>query len=241
MLFFNLLLEGSDDITFWQGILAENVVCTESFSGKEGLNELIEEPQLNFPNIVFVRDRDYIDITTLKERMFVYDHCSLELMLLSNREVSDSFHRVYYIGDKDKDTYIIHAMRELAPFSVLRKRNEKEGLGIAFSKIGIGDQIIDNNVNVHIIFDRLHRSDAEYQLCKTLACELSDNQLWDITNGHDICLYLGKVSRSAKKNIGEDGVRNALFAIYRKDDFKITKLYDRMNEYAMNHDLRIFK
>lgn len=91
-----LLVEGSDDVKFAKKVCDRDVVCYESFSGKEGLGELIEAPDIRDERIVAVRDRDYCDAGMLPERMFAYDACCLELMLIKSKEVEEGLCLTYY-------------------------------------------------------------------------------------------------------------------------------------------------
>ena len=67
---------------------------------------------------------------------------------------------------------------------------------------------------------------------------VEENELWNITNGHDLCTYLGTVSNLGKNRLGEEGVRNILFGMYRKNDFKKTKLYDTLLQYQTRNGLK---
>lgn len=211
-----VIVEGSDDVRFMEIVLEENVVCVESpYGGKHGLGDLIEEPLLQKKQIIAVRDRDYMDIEQVSDRMFVYDGCCLETMILSNSDIAEGFHRELYQGRLSKVCYLINVMRQLAPYSVLRKKNELENQGISFEKVGFGDLIKEDELQIEVLFERVHQSE-QLCLCREQAHEITDTELWDITNGHDFYTYLGGVSKQGKKTLGEDGVRNILFAMYRK-------------------------
>ena len=61
---------------------------------------------------------------------------------------------------------------------------------------------------------------------------------WDITNGHDFCRYLSGTSIFRRKELNENGVREILFELYRKSDFKRTRLYCTMLEYQRRNTLK---
>ena len=134
-----LLVEGSDDVKFAKKVCDRDVVCYESFSGKEGLEELIENPDIFDERIVAVRDRDYCDTEMLPERMFAYDACCLELMLIKSKEVEEGLYLTYYTGNLSQDRMVPNALRQLAPLSLLRKVNEEQKMGIPLASIGFGD------------------------------------------------------------------------------------------------------
>lgn len=222
-----VLVEGSDDIKFIEKIFRKNVVPVESFSGKEGLTELMEDSYIRQQNVIAIRDKDYMDVTQLKEGMFVYDKCSMELMILYSEEVAESL-RAHYQGQSKK--YIIDAMRSLAPYSILRKKNEIELRCIHFK--GFGDLVkSEDNFMISDLFYRVGQNDAVLDECKLEAEALSDEELWDITNGHDICLYLGCLTKITSGNLGENGVRNFILSSYRKSDFAQTELYQQIQCY----------
>ena len=51
---------------------------------------------------------------------------------MANKNVSDGFFRSYYSGSETKENFVISAMRILAPYSILRRKNEIEVKGILF-------------------------------------------------------------------------------------------------------------
>lgn len=230
-----VLVEGSDDIKLCKKIFEENVIFYESFSGKTGLHEIIEDDIIE-SRVIAVRDKDYVNIETLPERMFVYDTCCMEMMLLKNQEVLRGFCDVY-CGDGQSCTDILHnAMQELSPYSVARRKNEEQDLGINFNK-GFADLIRDGRLQIDELFLRVGMSEEFREMCKEEAAALDIEELYDITNGHDICKFLERIAVNGKK-LGENGVRSILICSYRKGDFRETKLYDSIHQYQLQYDLQ---
>ena len=233
-----ILVEGSDDISFVKGVFDENVVAIESFSGVHDVETLLEDPSLQMPNIIAIRDRDYMDTSMLMKKMFLYDCCCLELMLLNNSYITKRFYELYYRGSKGQEDYIVHIMKCLAPFSMLRKKNAVEGNHINFHKFGFGDLVkINEMFDMQVLFERARQSETVYEECVEEAGVLSDGELWNITNGHDMCRYLGEVSKIGKANLGETGVRKILLGMFRKEDFRNTELYQAISEYQEDNDV----
>lgn len=227
-----ILVEGSDDILFVKGVFDDNVVAVESFSGVHDIEKVLEDPHLQIPNIIAIRDRDYIDVSMLKEKMFLYDCCCLELMLLNNSYIAKRFYDVYYKGSKSQEDFLVDIMKCLAPYSLLRKKNWIEGNDIHFKKIGFGDLVKEQGeFDMRALFNRAKQTDMEYEECVEKASLLSEEELWNITNGHDICRYLGEVSKNGKANLGEVGVRNSLLCMFRKEEFRETELYQKIYSY----------
>ncbi len=241
-----LLVEGTDDVKFVRKVFNSNVICYESFSGKVGLRELLESPEIVDERVIAVRDRDYSEEDELPQRMFVYDACCLELMMLQCKEVVDGLYFTYYRGNLSKEEYALNAMRNLAPYSIMRMKNEKNGLEMNFSSIGFGNLISDEGeLDIEALSERMKnafvnntdRFDQLWEMCKTEAADLDDGDLFKITNGHDICLYLGIILKSGKNSLGEKGVRDALFNSYRKSDFSHSYLYSALRTYQVKHRL----
>lgn len=129
-----VLVEGSDDVTFVGRIFEEHVVCYESFSGKEGIHWLLEAEELQDDRIIGIRDKDYANVNDFPERMFCYDTCCMETMMLQSEEVREGLCSTYYKGNRNRGTMILEAMRQLAPLSVLRQENEWNDWGIDFKR-----------------------------------------------------------------------------------------------------------
>lgn len=234
-----VLVEGQDDVAFIKKIFSDEVICYESFSGKQGLEELLEHEDLQHDEIIAIRDKDYMDISLVPYRMFLYDGCCLETMLLQSEEVVSSFYQFYYGGSRTKDEYIVSAMRELAPYSILRMQNEKNKGEIRFQKVGFGDLVsASGELDIKKLFSRLKVNNDELEYCKQLADSVKSEDLKEITNGHDLCLLLGVMAKKGMKKLGEDGVRRLLLCNYRRIDFRETKLYRSLKEYEGVHHVK---
>ena len=117
-----LLVEGSSDILFLKKFLNEHVDILESFSGKQGVREIIEYfLDDNSDNKVFgICDRDY-DYTYQNKHIFYYDYSTLEIMIVHNDNVFNNITTEYYRGDKSFEELRIWILKELSWLSALRK------------------------------------------------------------------------------------------------------------------------
>ena len=215
-----VLVEGTDDVRFMENLLEDNVVCEEvPYGGKHGIDDIMkmEDPVVQKKEVIAIRDKDYIEVTQLPDRVFLYDGCCLETMILMNCDIAEEFYKKNYNGCFEKDAYLVNIMRQLAPYSILRKLNELEKIEELFVKVGQLDRL---------------------SWCMELAAGITDAELWDITNGHDFCRYLSGTSIFRRKELNENGVREILFELYRKSDFKRTRLYCTMLEYQRRNTLK---
>ena len=237
-----VITEGSDDVLFIRKMFSRSVICLESFAGKSGLMEIMAEQDAASDSIIGIRDRDYVDETALPDRIFLYDHCCLEMMLLAEQAVTESFYQIYSKGKNSCDTFLLNTMRQLAPYSILRKRNEKESLGISFRKAGFGDLIDFSNesLNCARLFQRTGEAER-FHACQQEADELEETALWEMTNGHDICTFLGCLSKTGKKGMDETSVRNILLVSYRKEDFFKTTLRQNILSYQHQKHLEFLE
>lgn len=234
-----VLVEGSDDVEFMEIVLEDNVKVIEApYGGKHGLDDLMrmEDQELQRKEVIAVRDKDYMDIRTLEDRFFVYDGCCLETMILLNSNVAECFSRMLVPGSFDQRYYVIEVMKQLAPYSILRKKNELENRRISFKKVG-GDLITEGILDIESLFERV-RQQENLAVCMEETNDITDSELWDITNGHDLCTYLAQIAKIGTKTPSENDVRKMLFMIYRKEDFLTTRLYAKLLEYQRENNVR---
>lgn len=160
-------------------------------------------------------------------------------MLLQNREILSGLYNVYYKGKHIIDDFILNVVRRLGPLSIMRMKNEKDNLHIDFQKVGFGNLIIsEDQFDISQLFDRLKQSKEMFEECQSVSTDMESEELYDLTNGHDICLYLGVILKNAGKKLGEDGVRNILLSNFRKSDFASTNLYHSIKQYQIKYNLQ---
>lgn len=236
-----VLVEGLDDKKFVDNIFEGHIICFESFSGKSGLYELIECKEIADNRIIAIRDRDYSDPKEYPDRMFCYDYCSLELMLLHNNFIIDRMKK-HCCSDAYRENFPISIMRHIVMFSILRKYNEERSLGISLSKgVLSGCNSTELLPDMNELFQRNKIENQLIDECKKNSLEILDEDLWDITNGHDLCAVLGKISTlCGKRALGEDGYRSMIISMYRKEDFYNTQLYEDLIEYQKKEGIIIF-
>lgn len=234
-----VLVEGSDDVRLIEKIMDKDIVCYESFSGKHGLYDLITSEEISDERIIAIRDKDYCDISDLPDRMYVYDTCCMETMIIKNAEIRNSLFDTYFRKEGNNEEEFEKILRELRPISILRKKNENDNLNIDFGRMGLLNCYdVDNGIDVCRIFKNLKLGSELYEACMTELENATIDELYNITNGHDLCKILGKIFVSGKGDMGENRVRDAIILSFRKGDFIKTDLYNKLLEYQSQHNLK---
>lgn len=240
-----LLVECSDDVEFFEKVFDgfEHVAYFESLSGCTGLYDLLQE--LPSPRIVAVRDRDY-DTNPYPYRMFAYDDCALELMILHHPYVQKRLSRYY---PRKAENFPLDLMKGIAEFSLLRQRNARNGWGIAFDDMG---GVLAGHEkkkplppDMKALFREYEKEYPEkmnglYEILNADAQSLTPEQLWEITNGHDICKLLGILSTLDRGALGERAYFHLMIEIYQLQHFEGTYLYRKLSEYRLSDGRRPF-
>jgi len=236
-----VLYEGDADRMFAEHYLNdENIFFFESPSGKTGLYELLrdtaDKPYAD--RIIAIRDRDYSDPAEYPPRLFAYDDCALEVMLLHHKEVRGKGADIYQ--GEDKEDFPLRPMRRIAPFSVLRMLNEQRRMNLNLKKGVMAGRNGQAGPEMELSFRCLNVS-GFLEECTAKAAEFGDDDLWAITNGHDICALLGAFSKMGANTLGEAGYRAFLFTTYRVSDFRSSALFRSLRQYGEEHGLSIVR
>ena len=253
-----VLVEGPDDKLFWTKHVNSNehtVICIKSYHGLSGLYDLLKK----FPNnqddpkykeahnrIIAIRDKDYTTLDDPKEypeRVFAYDYCNLEMMLLHRSEVQEGIRQDYEIADpKERAEIPMKFMRLIAPFSLLRKKQALEAKyrNIEFGDAGVMKDCGDAKLPDIVKLFQIHNLEEEFDSFKSQTDVLLDEELWEITNGHDLYKILGKVTLNQEGNsLGEKNFRRHVFDLYHFSYFMDTSLYTALKTYQDAHGLSI--
>ncbi|MHB8127198.1 MAG: hypothetical protein ACYDEJ_16510 [Desulfitobacteriaceae bacterium] len=245
-----LIVEGNDDLKFWRNFASEKVTLFDSFSGKEGINEIIQDHFISNPRVIGVRDRDY-QCNSIHSSIFYYDYCCLEMMLIKSDEAFFSIYNEYY-----SDKYSVNELRDillkqLQYISMIRKNNEVHRWGIKINGISINDsfdsvkkvmlitkiilKLNEMNSNYFIV-----NSDKQSQIDLENKIELNSEQLLLITQGHDFLkLFAAFCQKPKVKDASDKTIAASLRCAYRKSDFITTTLYSQLATYESQHVLKI--
>lgn len=238
---FFVLVEGKDDMTFLNRKLASNVYLFESFSGKEGVKEIVK--YFNKDNIIGICDKDYDDCA--ENHIFYYDCSCLEMMLISCDEAFESFFNANYKGEDDYETIRKKVFDNLKWITYLRYINSKKAIGINFKCISFPKSFDENNKCIDLSKLMKQVFEVNKDLPVKFKKELKDaslfcksshdlNTYYSMIQGHDfICCFkcFCDAEKNQKNHLSIESLTLSLMSSYRKSDFKKTNLYDILKSY----------
>lgn len=235
-----IVVEGEDDIKFLKKYVNDNVTIYESFSGKNGLEEIVQSEIIHSPRVIGIRDKDYYNDIKNK-KIFFYDRCCLEMMISEFDEAFDGIYCEFYKGKMKSYELKKHILTELFKVSQVRKYSEVNAKGINFKGLSF-QSIIDDKykVNKEKLVEQLkvlnpNKSIDFINVIDESLYQNTDNML-DITNGHDfISLFKTICDKKCSKN--SPNVREisaVLRSSFSKEFLKKTTLFKSVNEYFDN-------
>lgn len=239
-----LVVEGVDDKKFFKSLTQNNVVICESYSGKKGIEEILEYFKDN-KRVLGVRDKDY-ERRILDERIFFYDFCNIEMMLINDNEVFEKICCEYYNGDKEYCLLKNDILENLEILSELRQINEVEKIMLNFNGIDFFTIVNKNNIiDEEKLYENLKNINKTKNIDSLKSKIKKDNsknykKLLNITNGHDFfklfCIYC---KRSKKIDIKEKTISEMARCAFGRDKFKKTTLYNNLKLYQSKNSIVI--
>lgn len=251
-----VVVEGADDVDFFhEERRSADAVVVESYSGKEGVIDIVKQFS---KRVIGICDHDY-ETPVMHDRIFYYDHCCLEMMIVANdayvnrifRKICGNYSEEEF-GVKLRDKILL----ELKWISVFRQLNYQNQWGVNFGKNkqspvsaimnrdksgGEEKTFQQSNAESEINqrSDRFIDNHAEkYQdvldACGSFPSDIQS--LLDITQGHD---FIQCLSSRFKKNIAESHVKDLLIQGYTMSHFCNTELCEALRKYEGEHDLQI--
>lgn len=234
-----LLVEGSSDILFLKKFLNENVDILESFSGKQGVREIIEYfLDDNLDNKVFgICDRDY-DYTYQNKHIFYYDYSTLEIMIIHNDHVFKNITMEYYHGYKSFEELRIYILKELSWLSAFRKYSFDKNLNINFTGLSIAEVLEDGVFINEKALEKLNRiNNKDLSIYNEFLQVATDDitNLYNITQGHDFIKAFQKLCQDKNSKTPNVNTMESIFRCsFRIEDLTQTQLYKEMNEREIN-------
>ena len=236
-----ILVEGLDDIKFIRGMCfnIDNILVIQSYSGKLGVIDIMQN-YTSEKRVISILDKDYCNKQG-GEKIFYYDYCCLEMMLISSEDSFENIFKEYiYLESLSSIEFKEYLLNQLKCFSLLRKINEEENLGIEFYRISINDLYKNNKINIEDFKDQVNKrnkeilinnKDIETRLDNEYQKKMDMVQLLEITNGHDFCEMFASVSRLHKRRgVSKNIIESTLRCSYRDSDFYKTKLFKELRD-----------
>lgn len=245
---FILVVEGQDDILFFKKFIEDSQVeMYESFSGKIGVFEIINSENLKDCNLIGVVDKDYSQDNN--KNIYYYDHSCLEMMLFKEKEIFLKICTEHYKEKNNipSDELYLHIFKILFYFSILRKINFEKKYELNLKMISLNKYFDHekNLFNYKEIFKILKKnasdkkiniSKIEKDIFNQKNDDFSIENFLDITNGHDFmrCLQIFCNLSGTKRGITEEQISSELRIAYSSENFKKTKLYEKVNKKYKN-------
>lgn len=236
-----IVVEGDDDIKFLKSFFKqENTVLYESYDGKNGVSEIVENYFGENKRVIGIRDRDYLQHKEC-QKIFFYDNCCLEMMIVENKESYSSIYNEFYKGDIDSEELLRMVLGELKFLSIVRKCSEQLNWAINIKALSINkvfnqDEFCIATEKVVKELNRVNNNSIDenrIQIINHFKNEVQSLQeLLQITQGHDFSILFSIMCNIyTNKHINAKYVETALRCSYRNDDFKETRLHNALVRY----------
>ena len=243
-----IVFEGLDDITLLKSCFTDNCILFESYSGKIGVEDIIDT--FDYPQVIGIIDRDYAH--TLKKRLFLCDYCNAEMMVISNDDAFTCLMEKLHLFNNDPIDFRNSVLNSLLYLSALRKANDEYHWNINFSRLPI-IKLLENQTK--ILYDDLiqliNRQNVDNPinherelLIQAESIKIASNLLM-YTNGHDFCTaFIHLIKRKypnnkVTKSLGEDNIHTMLYIGFRPVDFIKTNLFNEILNYQTENALNI--
>lgn len=234
-----VIVEGEDDVKFLRKYLNSNVKIYESFSGKNGVEEIVQSEIICSSRVIGIRDKDYCNAPK-DEKIFFYDRCCLEIMIVEFDNAFNSIYYEFYDGKMEPHKLKEHILTQLLKVSQVRKYNEENKMKINFKGLSFQDMIDDaSKMNKDKFIEQLKKLNSGKSIdfdniFSNLSCQYSN--ILDITNGHDFILLFKVIcdKKGSRKPITEKQISSVLRGSFNEELLKKTYLYRSICEYFNN-------
>lgn len=246
-----IIVEGEDDIQFFNGKLHQDVDVRESFSGKCGVSEIVN--YFSDDRVIGIRDIDY-DVRSSSPQLFYYDYCCLEMMLISNDSVFSPFFYTYYHGSKRPGEIKLFLLSNLKWLSLYRRLSAEKRWNINFRGLSLKKALdtTTHKLNIANLLCQINKlnpglapNNREYLRQISLACreEYDQDRYLHITQGHDFLHYFQSLCELVKYRKGKSPNTAELFrslvCSYRKENFIQSNLYQELVNYQITYKLKV--
>jgi len=245
-----LVVEGQDDIKLLKKIVSENVCLCESYSGKIGVEEIVNNYFRNYARVVGIRDKDYEE-QQLGKKIFFYDCSCMELMLSNCNETFMQVCCEYIPHIADYCSFRSHILLELRLISMIRMMNEIKqwelnlrGISIPSAYINDLDAIDNNKIVTQIKAinqSKLSVKEIDFEKIVEESQKMAEYlYLVNTTQGHDFCTLFATIcNKTYQSHVNNKRIEEGLRCGYRMSDFIKTQLYEILLTYEKENTIFI--
>lgn len=235
-----VIVEGGDDSKFLRRYINSNVMIYESYSGKNGVEEIVQSENICSSRVIGIRDKDYCN-TPKDKKIFFYDRCCLELMIAEFDIAFNSIYYEFYNGEMNPYKLKEHILTQLFKVSHVRKYNEENKMKINFKGLSFQSIIDDESkLNEDKFIEQLKKLNSGnsinfMDIIDNLQYQNTEDML-DITNGHDFILLFKVIcdKTCSKKSVNEKQISSVLRGSFNEELLKKTIFYRSICEYFDN-------
>ncbi|SJM90877.1 conserved hypothetical protein [Crenothrix polyspora] len=248
-----ILVEGLSDQKLYSKLIDGHNTKVEMVNGggknelRDALEILIQETN----KVIGIRDADFMRFDQQKETinvLFLTDAHDAEMMLLANDVVFQQVVAEYLPAQRT----VFNTLRDcllvsLLFFSGIRWINNTEDLGLNFDGIGLAkfydanNLFIDKDRCLHEVVTRSPKKKRVPDIAEIDSKLSGVNDYYNLSNGHDFLkAFALHVTANGSRGISHDEIGNALRIAYRKDEFKLTVLFNNLKLWESNTGYVLF-
>jgi len=221
---FHIIVEGISDIKFLNSMM-KNISFYESFSGKQGIFEILTNIESQY--VIAICDMDY-DKSHF-DRVFYYDGNSMETMILTNNSVVSKILDEFLVQSEQKDDFIKNLFSCARPLSIIREQNFLNDWGLRFTGIKPSHYIKNKLCDLDLLIDKCSEINSTFD--RRILDEIDFNEANmpnNMLHGHDLT---GIFAHIVEHCIKQENVEMIFRIAYSINDFKKTELSKSIQAY----------
>jgi len=201
--------------------------------------------------VIGIRDADFLHLDQQQERidvLFLTDAHDAEMMLLACDDAFKPLVAEHIPAQLTTFSHLRdHLLSSLGFLSGIRWINNTEDLGLNFNSIGIANFYHANNLCIDqnkCLTELATRSPNKKRLpdIAEIEAKIADvTDYYNLCNGHDVLkAFALHISANNSKGIKDDDISRALRIAYRKQDFALTMLFNRLKQWELSVGFSLF-
>lgn len=243
-----VVVEGTDDSSLMKKFFDEDVQIIESYSGCQGVKNIVLGVFTDKNNVIGICDMDY-NQHDIYQRIFFYDYSTWEIMVLSNHDIFDSLCCEYYKGKLTSQELYIEVFERLKIISLIREENHKHEYGINFNVLRYAGLLEAVDWNGEIVGALCQGNTVDISKCIEDSQERCSCEEWLLedylnnTNGHDFLYLLKAIFQyfDRKLQLNDKMLSSIVRCSYTMEYFKESKLYANLKSYEEKNGIVICK